>query len=513
MSSHTHRFPAIAGQLGFVSLLALLLTGCQSTNSSEELASNRDLDSLLEKAYSDSLEAYQAPDEFFGLVKQEWGDLDSIIARRLIRVVVPYSLTYYYVDGTQRKGIAFDMIKLFEKKLNEELKFNPPRIGVVFIPVNRERVIPMVSQGYGDIGVGGFEDTSRGIQDVDKTEPMLSGLRHIIVGAKTAPAINSITDLAGKEVFVRRGSDYEVSLVAMSDSLKKMGHAAINIKEIDPYFEIEDVLQLVNSGVIPYAVCYERVAKLWDKVLDGVNLYSNVALKEKINVVWVVRKNAPRFKEQVDKFVSKNHIGTATGNMLYARYVTNPDRLKHLLTQQNQKQFFDLSTTFRKYGGEYSLDWVLLAAQGYQESRLDQKAVSPVGAVGIMQVMPFVAVSKPINIPNIQTTENNIHAGTKVMRYLIDTFFDDAGLDSLNQHLLALAAYNAGPTRIKRLRKEAMSRGLDPNIWFDNVETVVAQRVGREPVNYVSNIYKYYTSFKALTVYANAKREHQPVGN
>lgn len=513
MRDRHHPLPNLIIRLAFLSLLAMVVSGCQPGRNSEVSEAQHDLDSLLQKAYSDSLEAYQPPDEFLGLVDKQWGDLDSMIARRRIRVVVPYSLTYYYVDGTQRKGIAFDFLKLFEKNLNDELHFNPPRIGVVFIPVNRERVIPMVSQGYGDIGVGGFEHDSRGIEEVDRTEPMLAGLRHIIVGSKTAPALNSIADLANKEVYVRRGSDYEVSLAAMSDSLKKAGHAPIKIREVDPYFEIEDVLQLVNAGVIPYTVCYERIGKLWNKVLDSLTLYSNIALKEKVNIVWVVRKNSPVFKEKVDKFVEKNRIGTAIGNTLYSRYVTNPDRLKHLLSQQSQQNFFNLSTTFRKYGGEYSLDWVLLAAQGYQESRLDQKAVSPVGAVGIMQVMPFVAVSKQINIPNIHTADNNIHAGTKVMRYLIDTYFDDAGIDSLNQHLLALAAYNAGPTRVTRLRRETMSRGLDPNIWFDNVESVVAQRVGREPVNYVGNIYKYYTSFKALAVYAEERRQHQQLGN
>ncbi len=495
--------------LGFL-FSVVLFTGCQPV---ETAHGDGDLDSLLQKAYSDSLEAYHPPDEFLGLITQQWGDLDSMIARRRIRVVVPYSLTYYYADKDIRKGIAFDKMKLFEKELNEKLRFNPPRVGVVFIPVNRERVGPMVSQGYGDIGVGGFESTSTGIEELDPTEPTQSGLRHIIVGGKLSPALNSVTDLVGKDVYVRRGSEFESSLAAMSDSLKKAGLGSIKIKEIDPYVEIEDILQMVNAGVIPYTVSYERVAVLWNKVLDSLTLYPSVALRENVSLVWVVRKNSPQFKARVDDFVKKSREGTAIGNDLYNKYVKNSGRLERLMTQSNQQQFLTLTSTFKKYGGEYSLDWVLLAAQGYQESRLDQKVKSPVGAVGIMQVMAFVAVSKQINIPNISTADNNIHAGTKVMRYLIDTYFDDAGIDSLNQHLLALAAYNAGPSRITRLRKEAMERGLDPNIWFDNVENVVAHRVGREPVNYVANICKYYASFKALQVYTDMRQAHLPSGS
>jgi membrane-bound lytic murein transglycosylase MltF len=494
-------------------LTPFLLASCVQPKAptQEEVRAERELDSLLDKHYNDSLDAYHAPDEFLGLVNKQWGDIDSMIARRYIRVVVPYSLTYYYVDGTTRKGIAFDAMKSFERGLNKDMKFDPPRVGVVFIPVNRERIIPMVSEGYADIGVGGFETTSKWADQVDYTEPTLSGLRHIVVGNKLSPPLNSLADLADKEIYVRRGSDFETSLAMVNDSLMKAGYKSIRIRQIDPYFEIEDVLQVLDAGIIPYAVSYERMARLWSDVLDSLQLYPNVTLKENIDLHWVVRKNSPKFKARVDKFVAENHVGTRMGNIWYKRYMT-PQRLKHVQSAKSRKQFETLAALFRKYGGQYSLDWILLAAQGYQESRLDQKAVSPVGAVGIMQVMPFVAKSKQVNIPNIYTTENNIHAGAKVMRHLMDVYFKDIEGDSLNRQLIALAAYNCGPTRMSRLRKEATARGLNPNVWFDNVENVVAHRVGRETVTYVSNVYKYYTSFRALNLYSESKREHATAG-
>jgi membrane-bound lytic murein transglycosylase MltF len=504
---HCFETPSLAHPL-FVLVWMCMLAGCQQPKATqEELSAQRELDSLLDKHYNDSLDAYQAPDEFLGMVNKQWGDLDSMLARRYIRVVVPYSLTYYYVDGTKRKGLAHDALQQFERNLNKELKFDPPKVGVVFIPVNRERIIPMVSEGYADMGVGGFESTSKWADQVDYTGPTLTGLRHVIVASKLSPPLNSLADLADKEVYVRRGSDFEISLARVNDSLMKAGHRSIRIREVDPYFEIEDVLQVVDAGIIPYAVSYERMANLWSDVLDSLQVYPNIALKEDVSLHWVVRKNTPKFKARVDKFVAENHVGTRMGNIWYKRYMT-PERLKHVQSAKSRKQFETLATLFRKYGGQYDLDWILLAAQGYQESRLDQKAVSPVGAIGIMQVMPYVAKSKQVNIPNIYTTENNIHAGAKVMRHLMDVYFKDIEGDSLNRQLIAIGAYNCGPTRMSRLRKEAAARGLNPNVWFDNVENVVAHRVGRETVTYVSNVYKYYTSFRALNLYSTSRREH-----
>ena len=140
----------------------------------------------------------------------------------------------------------------------------------------------------------------------------------------------------------------------------------------------------------------------------------------------------------------------------------------------------------------------MIAAQGYQESGLDQSVVSRTGAIGIMQMLPSTAAGKSVGIPDISTEENNIHAGTKYLRYIVDHYFDDPEIDEVNRTLFALASYNAGPNRIRRFRTTAADQGYDPNVWFRNVEVVVANEVGREPVRYVGNIFKYYTVYSLL---------------
>ena len=140
----------------------------------------------------------------------------------------------------------------------------------------------------------------------------------------------------------------------------------------------------------------------------------------------------------------------------------------------------------------------MVAAQGYQESGLDQSARSGAGAIGIMQLLPSTAADPNVGIPDIEEIDNNIHAGTKYLRFVRDRYFDDPAVDDFNATLLTFAAYNAGPARVRQLRAEAAEVGLDPNIWFDNVEVIAAKRIGRETVQYVSNITKYYVAYRLI---------------
>jgi membrane-bound lytic murein transglycosylase MltF len=160
---------------------------------------------------------------------------------------------------------------------------------------------------------------------------------------------------------------------------------------------------------------------------------------------------------------------------------------------------------FKKYGAQYEMDYLLMAAQGYQESTLDQGVKSPVGAIGVMQVMP--ATGKELKVGDINKVEPNIHAGVKYMRFMIDQYFKDEPIDDLNKGLMAFAAYNAGPGRLRQLRREAEKRGLNPNVWFGNVERIASERIGRETVTYVSNIYKYYVAYKLLQAEAARKKK------
>jgi membrane-bound lytic murein transglycosylase MltF len=151
------------------------------------------------------------------------------------------------------------------------------------------------------------------------------------------------------------------------------------------------------------------------------------------------------------------------------------------------------------------MDYLLMLAQGYQESRLDHSARSKAGAIGIMQVMP--ATGKSMKVGDITKLEANIHAGVKYIHFMVEQYYKDEPMDALNKGLFAFAAYNAGPNRIEQFRKLATKRGLNPNVWFNNVELIAAEKIGRETVTYVSNIFKYYLAYQLLVEEEKERRE------
>jgi membrane-bound lytic murein transglycosylase MltF len=266
----------------------------------------------------------------------------------------------------------------------------------------------------------------------------------------------------------------------------------------DENLEDEDILEMVNAGIIDATVVNYYLAIFWQQVFDGIRPHPDLILRERSEIAWAIRQNSPHLKETLNAFVAKNKKGTAMGNMILRRYLQNTKWARNVTSASEMKRFNELSGYFKKYSEQYKFEYLLLVAQGFQESGLDQSVRSPVGAIGVMQVMPTTAADKNVKITNIHLVEPNIQAGAKYMRFLVNQYFDEPGIDNLNRHLFAFASYNGGPNRIARLRREAAGRGLDPNKWFNNVELLAAEQIGRETVQYVSNIYKYYVAYKLV---------------
>ncbi len=112
-----------------------------------------------------------------------------------------------------------------------------------------------------------------------------------------------------------------------------------------------------------------------------------------------------------------------------------------------------------------------------------------------MQVLPSTARDHRIRIPDVHDPENNIHAAVKYLAMLRDSYFSGPDTDPKALMRLALAAYNAGPARIRKARKKAEELGYNKGRWFRNTEYGTLVTVGNEPVRYVSNINKYYLSY------------------
>lgn len=433
------------------------------------------------------------------------GDLDGMIKRRQIRILVVYNKTSFFVDKGVQRGVSHDTFREFEKQLNHKLKRKHLKVNVVFIPISREQLLPALIQGRGDVAVANLTVTPERLQQVDFTDPVLRDVKEIVVTGPQSPVINNRDELSGKKVFVRKSSSYYSSLMALNIQFKQDGKAEVILQEAPANLEDEDLLEMLQAGLIETLIVDDHKAKFWKQIFPQLTLHEDIALRSEGNIAWAIRKNSPLLQNELNTFIASHRKGTAFGNEIFQRYLRNIKYVKNATNDKELQKFKELLQFFRKYGDQYQIDWILMAAQGYQESRLDQTVKSKVGAIGVMQIMP--ATGKNLNVGDIKKEEPNIHAGIKYIRFMIDHYYKDEPMDDLNKGLFAFASYNAGPARINSLRNEAQKRGLDPNSWFNNVELVAAEKIGSETVSYVSNIYKYYIAYTLVQQQYVERRE------
>jgi len=442
--------------------------------------------------------AAEPPELVAEMLKPFRGDFNAMVEEREIRVLVTYSKTNFFLDGGTQRGINAELLREFEAFINEELKLGSRRLHVAAIPVLRDQLIPFLEEGRGDIAVASLTVTPERAQRVDFTVPRKRNVGELVVTGPRSPEIVSLDDLAGKRIFVRPSSSYFESLQALNLLFRQRGLEEIEIAAANEYLETEDLLEMVNAGLIKITIADDYLARFWAQVLPRIVVREDLAIATGREIAWAVRRDAVGLKAQADAFVEATRDGKMLGNVLHKRYLQDTRYVTNALAQKDRQRLEAVIEFFREYAGQYDFDSLMVAAQGYQESGLDQSVVSRAGAIGIMQLLPTTAADKSVGIPDISIAESNIHAGTKYLRWIVNNYFDDPEIDEVDRTLFAFASYNAGPNRIKRLRGVAADRGYDPNRWFRNVEVVVANEVGREPVEYVRNIFKYYTAYSLL---------------
>lgn len=424
------------------------------------------------------------------------GDFDAMVERRAIRVAVTYNRTHYFVDKGQERGLTHESLELFENDLNADLKTGNLKVHVVPVPMSREQLYPSLVSGQVDMIAAMVTVTPERETLVAFSEPTRTNVSEVVVTGPGAPPITTVDDLAGQEVFVRKGSIYADSVDLLNARLKARGKPLALIAIAPDALEDDDVLEMVNAGLAPITIVDDYLAEFWSRVFTDLTVHRDITLRSGGALAIAFRKENPRLREVVNTWIRQHGKGDAFRNVIERRYLDSTRYVKNAAADAEHRKLQAVVELFKKYGAQYNLDYLLMAAQGYQESTLDQDVKSPVGAIGVMQVMP--PTGKALNVGDITEVEPNIHAGVKYMRFMMDQYFKDEPMDPLNKGLMTFAAYNAGPGRVRQLRRETEKRGLDPNVWFGNVERVASERIGRETVTYVSNIYKYYIAYRLI---------------
>lgn len=437
-------------------------------------------------------------------VNEPWtGDLPGLRERGLIRVLTTYNRTNFFIENGQGRGLEFEATQRFgawfaDRRTADALRGGPamaPRI--VYVPVPREELIPALLAGRGDIIAAGLTVTEDRARQVLFTTPYIRNVDEVVVRHKDAPALETLDDLAGKRLLLTRGTSYVANAHALSERLVAAGRPPIRILEAPPHLETEDVLELVNAGVARYTVVDDHLAEVWDKILPDIVVQHGTHLVEGGTIAWAVQPRATALKAALDAFLATILADRATAMTIYRRYFENVSFIRNPFSPSERDRTRQLLPYFRSVADQAGFDFLLMMAQGFQESRLDRMARSPVGARGVMQLMP--ATGAEMGVRDLHDARQNIEGGVRYMQKLRETYFNDPAIAPIVQVKFALAGYNAGPNRINRLRQEAVQAGLDPNQWFGHVERVVQRRVGSEPVRYVSNIFTIYAMYALAT--------------
>jgi membrane-bound lytic murein transglycosylase MltF len=427
---------------------------------------------------------------------ERWtGDLDGIAKRRILRILVVPSALNFFFNGTEMQGVMFDLTRDLEIALNKKLKTRNLPINVVYIPVPREEMLSKLAAGYADIA-GTIAEREQAAQ-VDYTEPLFPDAEGVVVTGPASPPVNRLEDLSGRELYVEENTAIWDRLVELNEQFRRAGKAPVKLVPADPRLIEDDIAQAVNAGLVPATVMWDKIADAWSKVLPHLKVHHEVVLG-KAPLCWAVQRNTPQLKAAVNDFIKFHNVGTLYGNTIMRRYLQDTKWVEDATSRKDLKRFNEMVILFQKYGNQYDYPYLMLAAQAYQESRLNQRLRSRAGAVGVMQIKPSTAAQSPINIRGVNRLDRNIEAGAKFMRFMETQYFDREPMDDITHSLFAIASYNAGPAKIQSLRKQAAEQGYDPNLWFNNVEIVASVEIGRQTVQYVGNIYKYYLAYKMV---------------
>ena len=471
--------------LSIASLLAVFCFGfCTATSAQEQ-------DDPLVKVFTDIV----------ALDSTE--DLSAMKERKFIRALVTLSMTDFFIYNGQPKGLQAELLQHYENALNKGVSRRELMTRVAYVPVPFSELIPALNEGKGDIVAALLTITP----EREKQVKFISGHRwtvnEVLVTNKSVEGIKNLDDLAGGLVYVLRGSSYVEHLEKLNEEFASRMMAPVLIVEADANLLSEDIIELVNAGVVDMTFIDDFKAELWAQIFPDIVIREDIQISTGGQIGWAIRRNNPELEASLKEFLPQVRKRSYLGNMLADRYFGTTKWIRNPMDELERQKLEGFMLFFKEYGDQYGFDWLAIVAQAYQESGLDHTSKSRAGAVGIMQLLPSTA--RYIGFPDVTEIENNIHAGVKYLSHLREHYFSDPELTEVDRFAFTWAAYNAGPNKVRKMRVRAKKMELDPNKWFQNVEYAALRIVGQETVTYVANIYKYYIAYALSRELLNKK--------
>jgi membrane-bound lytic murein transglycosylase MltF len=429
--------------------------------------------------------------------------LESVIEKRFLRVLTSRNEFDFFIHRGEHGGLQYEMVRDFTAFLNERHAAGRRELPIQFelIPVDDDMLIPLLLDGAADLVAARLTITPERAEKVRFTRSYRK-VDELIVSHDAAPKIRRPEDLAGRRVAVRPSSSYRASLRALSRRLVEAGHAPVDVESVDEALETESILALVAARRYPHTVADSIVARLAVAIHPQLRIAEGVALREGGELAWATLPTASGLAGEANLFLRRYAEGTLLGNIAIQKHFEVESGVVSRFAEGGAATLSEFDELFRQHATELGLDWRLVAAMAYQESRFDPLARSRRGAVGLLQIKPVTAREPYVGIQQVEGHEhasNNVRAGLRYLTWIKQRYFDsEPGISERDRLRMALAAYNAGPRSVLRARQRAQAQGLDSNRWFRNVELAMLQMGLVEPVKYVSEINQRYLAYILL---------------
>lgn len=403
----------------------------------------------------------------------------------------------YYRDRGQSYGIATELVRGLESYLQKRL----PAAGragisvtVITIPSTREQIPTQLVSGQADLAIGDFAKSSPMRSFLAFSLPIVVDNPAIVVTRPGLREPDTLGDLSGLRIKVTEDSRAWRALQQVNRELLSRNQLPVDLRVMDPVLSDEDLLDMTRASLIDHTIVDRDVARFWKAVLPGLRVDDALEIAPPTDEAWLVRPDAPRLLAEVNAFLTTVRGTPQQGYAPLKRRLADLGWARPALQPPYRQRLSPLLPLFERHAGRYDLDPWLLAAIAFQESGLDHQVRSPYGTVGLMQILP--STGRTLKVGDIRQLEPNVHAAAKYLRQLMDDLGPIEGARDVDRVQLALASYNAGPNRLRRVRDQAEREGLDPNRWKGQVELVMGARHGQHTVGYVNNVTKVWLAYR-----------------
>ena len=411
-------------------------------------------------------------------------DLTAIRASGQLRVLVNQSRHSSGVVRGESIGVEYHRLRALEQYLNRTAR-DGREVHLRLIPLPKEELLAALLRGEGDLVAPGELLALRRDMPVRASAPIQRDVPLVVVSRQGNRRYQRVEQLAGHSLALPVGSAARGALQRLNAGLK----APIVADWQDPTLAVEDVLEMVQAGILPMTAVELPIAERWAKVMPKLRIDRHLRLAQKGDLSWYTRRGASSLSASIDQFL-REYRAPEDADRVFQRVYRRSYKVRQPLGRAERQRLERVRPSLMRHAKAQSLDWLLLAALALKESTLNPDARGSGGARGLLQVTP--AAARSVGVGNAASLDGNVQAGAKYLAMLRRRYFASSQLNERERMAFVLAAYNLGPQRIQGLRAEARRRGLDPNRWFFQVERVAAERLGLGVVSYVGSVNKYH---------------------